>query len=141
MEIGLGKARIGVRAPATVSVHRREIFDAIKAGAPARPPDHHGDSGTQGLEEAASVPGAVRRQLVLTRKKHESIMIGDDIEVSVVDIRESVVRMGFACPKDVPIRRRDAIREGTVTPGETCGAQRDHAGSGEPPVPHDEPEG
>ncbi len=51
--------------------------------------------------------------LVLSRKKDQSIVINDNIVVTVVDIRGDKVRLGFDAPKDVPIHRRevyDAIK-------------------------------
>ena len=49
--------------------------------------------------------------LVLSRKKNESIVINDNIVVTVVDIRGDKVRLGFDAPKDVPIHRRDVSDE------------------------------
>ena len=46
--------------------------------------------------------------LVLTRKRDESIMIGDEIEVIVVDIRGDKVRLGINAPKTVSVDRREA---------------------------------
>ena len=51
--------------------------------------------------------------LVLSRKKNESIIINDNIIVTVIEIRGDRVRLGFDAPKDIPIHRRevyDAIR-------------------------------
>ena len=45
--------------------------------------------------------------LVLSRHKDESIMIGDDIVVSVVDIRGDKVRLGIDAPSDVPVHRQE----------------------------------
>ena len=45
--------------------------------------------------------------LVLSRKKNESIVINDNIVVTVVDVRGDKVRLGFDAPKDVPIHRRE----------------------------------
>lgn len=45
--------------------------------------------------------------LVLSRKQHESFMIGDDIKVYVVDIRGDKVRIGIDAPADVPVHRRE----------------------------------
>ena len=45
--------------------------------------------------------------LVLSRKRDESIMIGDEIEVIVVDIRGDRVRLGIIAPKSVPVDRRE----------------------------------
>lgn len=47
--------------------------------------------------------------LVLSRKVGEKIMIGDDIEVVVVDIRGNKVRLGFKAPKSVKILRTEII--------------------------------
>lgn len=52
--------------------------------------------------------------LVLSRKKFESIMIGEDIEISVVEIAPGQVRLGIKAPRDVEIHRKEifeAIRE------------------------------
>jgi len=45
--------------------------------------------------------------LILTRKRNERIMIGDAIEVIVVDIRGEQVQLGINAPKDVPVHRRE----------------------------------
>ena len=45
--------------------------------------------------------------LVLDRKLGESIMIGDDIEISIVGIRGEKVRLGISAPKDVPVHRKE----------------------------------
>lgn len=53
--------------------------------------------------------------LVLSRKRNERVVIGDDVEVFVVEIRGHLVRLGFCAPKEVPIHRRevyDAIQKG-----------------------------
>ena len=41
--------------------------------------------------------------LVLTRKSNQSIMIGDDIEVSVLSIMGEKVRIGIQAPRDIPV--------------------------------------
>lgn len=43
--------------------------------------------------------------LVLSRKKDESIVINDDIEVRIVEIRGDKVRLGIEAPKDIPVHR------------------------------------
>jgi carbon storage regulator len=45
--------------------------------------------------------------LVLSRKKNESVMIGDGVEVMVVDIRWDKVRLGIKAAKEVPVHRRE----------------------------------
>ena len=45
--------------------------------------------------------------LVLSRQKDESICVGDDIEIVVVDIRGDKVRLGIKAPQEVPVHRRE----------------------------------
>ena len=51
--------------------------------------------------------------LVLSRQRDETIMIGDDIEITIVDIRGDKVRIGINAPKSIPVHRKevyDAIK-------------------------------
>ena len=61
--------------------------------------------------------------LVLSRQRDESIMIGDDVEVTIVDVRGHNVRLGIAAPADIPVHRKEVY--------ERIKAQR-----GEQPQPH-----
>lgn len=45
--------------------------------------------------------------LVLTRKKDESIVIGDDIVITIVDVRGDKVRLGISAPNTVPVHRME----------------------------------
>lgn len=45
--------------------------------------------------------------LVLSRQKDESIMIGDDIEITIVDVRGDKVRLGINAPKEVQVHRKE----------------------------------
>lgn len=45
--------------------------------------------------------------LVLTRGRNQSIVIGADVEIFVVEIRGDKVRLGIKAPKEVPVRRRE----------------------------------
>lgn len=45
--------------------------------------------------------------LVLSRHRDESIVIGDDIVVTIVDIRGDKVRLGIQAPPDVPVHRQE----------------------------------
>jgi len=45
--------------------------------------------------------------LVLSRQRDETIMIGDDIEITVVDIRGDKVRLGITAPTSVPVHRKE----------------------------------
>jgi carbon storage regulator len=49
--------------------------------------------------------------LVLTRKSNQSIMIGDEIEVSVLAIVGDKVRVGIQAPRDVPVFRKEVYLE------------------------------
>jgi carbon storage regulator len=49
--------------------------------------------------------------LVLTRKSNQSIMIGDDIEVSVLSIMGEKVRIGIQAPRTVPVFRKEVYLE------------------------------
>ena len=45
--------------------------------------------------------------LVLSRQRDETIIIGDDIEITVVDIRGEKVRLGISAPPHVPVHRKE----------------------------------
>jgi carbon storage regulator len=45
--------------------------------------------------------------LVLTRKTNQSIMIGDDIEVSVLAVSRDKIRLGITAPREIPVYRRE----------------------------------
>lgn len=45
--------------------------------------------------------------LVITRKKGESLMIGDDIEITISKIEDGSVKIGINAPKDVTILRKE----------------------------------
>ena len=58
--------------------------------------------------------------LVLSRKKNESIVIGDVIEITVVEIRGDKVRLGVVAPREMPVSRTEVLeaiaRESPPTP-------------------------
>ncbi len=45
--------------------------------------------------------------LVLSRQKDESIIIGDNVEVTIVDVRGDKVRLGITAPNEIPVHRRE----------------------------------
>jgi carbon storage regulator len=45
--------------------------------------------------------------LVLSRRKDETIMIGDDVEITIVDVRGDTVRLGIQAPKSVSVHRKE----------------------------------
>jgi carbon storage regulator len=68
--------------------------------------------------------------LVLTRKPNQSIMIGDDIEVSVLSTTGDKVRIGIQAPRDIPIFRKEIyleIQQETMAAGSSARAEVDEA--------------
>jgi carbon storage regulator len=49
--------------------------------------------------------------LVLTRKSNQSIMIGDDVEVSVLSVMGEKVRIGIQAPQEIPVFRKEIYLE------------------------------
>lgn len=49
--------------------------------------------------------------LVLTRKRDESIIIGDDIKITVVDVRGDQVKIGIDAPKAIPVHREEVYKD------------------------------
>lgn len=66
--------------------------------------------------------------LVLSRQRDESIIIGDNIVITVVDIRGDKVRLGIQAPTEIPVHRqevyeaiqREQLRAQGVDPGEVA---------------------
>jgi carbon storage regulator len=59
------------------------------------------------------VQNLVRRKeptmLVLSRQRDESIMIGDKVVITIVDIRGDKVRLGIEAPTEIPVHRREVF--------------------------------
>ncbi|MFI1991362.1 carbon storage regulator CsrA [Actinoplanes sp. NPDC020271] len=49
--------------------------------------------------------------LVLTRRAGESVMIGDDVVITVLETRGDVIRLGIQAPRDVQVHREEVYRE------------------------------
>ena len=101
-----GTVRLKIVAPRSIPVHRREVFDAIRETR---------------LEVASSIastdprPGKPSGGLVLTRYAQQSIMIGDEVEIAVVEVRPTTVKLKIVAPRTVAVHRREvyeAIRGG-----------------------------
>ena len=60
--------------------------------------------------------------LVLSRQRDESIMIGDNVVVTVVDVRGDKVRLGIEAPSEIPVHRREVYEA----------IQRENRKSGQP---------
>jgi carbon storage regulator len=65
--------------------------------------------------------------LILTRHKDESIIIGDDIVITIVDLRGDKVRIGIAAPSEISVHRQEVY--------EAIQAERGRLGDQEPPPP------
>ncbi len=66
--------------------------------------------------------------LVLTRKSNQSIMIGDEIEVSVLSVMGEKVRIGIQAPQRVPVFRKEIYLEIHRETGAVSAASDDGAG-------------
>lgn len=62
--------------------------------------------------------------LVLSRQRDETIMIGDDIEVTVVDIRGGKVRLVISAPKEVSVHRKEVYDAISRSRQETTSSKR-----------------
>jgi len=49
--------------------------------------------------------------LILSRKLDEKIMIGDDVEITIIEIRKDVVKLGISAPRAVPVHRKEVYEE------------------------------
>ena len=49
----------------------------------------------------------MNRMLALTRKKGESIIVNNDIEISILELRGDQVKIGITAPKEVPVYRKE----------------------------------
>jgi carbon storage regulator len=68
--------------------------------------------------------------LVLTRKPNQSIMIGDDIEVSVLSIMGEKVRIGIQAAREIPVFRKEIyleIQQENIAAGTSARAEVDQA--------------
>ena len=70
--------------------------------------------------------------LVLSRHRDESIMIGDDVCITIVDIRGDKVRLGVEAPKEVPVHRREvyeAIKRNELEQRDAAAREADATGA------------
>lgn len=64
--------------------------------------------------------------LALSRKKNESIVINNDIEITVLDIKGDQVKIGISAPKSVPVYRKEVylqIQESNKAASESAGIE------------------
>ena len=55
--------------------------------------------------------GRVNSMLALTRKKGESLVINNDIEITILEIRGDQIKLGVSAPKEVPIYRKEVYTQ------------------------------
>ena len=65
--------------------------------------------------------------LVLSRQRDESIMIGDDVEITIVDVRGDKVRLGITAPKEISVHRKEVYE---TIKREGGGSYKSHAHHG-----------
>ena len=81
--------------------------------------------------------------LVLSRQRDETIMIGDDVEITIVDIRGDKVRLGINAPRHIQVHRKevyDAIKRenqqaANLTPQDVSEITNIDTGPGAAPTP------
>lgn len=64
--------------------------------------------------------------LALSRKKNESIVINNDIEITILDIKGDQVKVGISAPKSVPVYRKEVylqIQESNKAASESAGLE------------------
>lgn len=64
--------------------------------------------------------------LVLSRRRNEKIVIGDDITITVLEVRGDQIQLGIQAPRNIPVHRYEvfrAIREGEAPEGAPPGDQ------------------
>ncbi|MDR2547560.1 MAG: carbon storage regulator CsrA [Lachnospiraceae bacterium] len=61
--------------------------------------------------------------LALSRKKNEAIMINNNIELTILDIRGEQVKLGISAPKEIPIYRKEVYLEIQKANQEATGAE------------------
>ena len=100
-EVRMVRVRLGLCAPKQLSIHKKEEYETIQKEIISK---HEPQAGNQTNSKPAGVQ-------VVSRKIDESIMIGDDIEIMIVDIRGDSVRLGFRVPKELTVYRKEIYED------------------------------
>jgi len=101
VEIRGDKVRLGINAPPEIPVHRQEVYEAIiRENLRA----NRSNSPVSSNAKPNARPGG---NLVLSRQRDESIVIGENIVLTVVDIRGDKVRLGVHAPTEIPVHRQE----------------------------------
>ncbi len=99
LDIRYDRVRLGIKAPLSTLVYRDNELLTM-----------HSKPKGEIARDAFAVMGQLAKgqgMLVCTRKPAESIWIGDDIEISLVEIRINKARLGFEAPRIIPIHRKE----------------------------------
>lgn len=75
--------------------------------------------------------------LVLSRQKDESIIIGDDIEITIVDVRGDKVRLGINAPREISVHRKEIYEAIQREKAQQKAAEGAATGHGQTPKPDD----
>lgn len=67
--------------------------------------------------------------LVLSRQRDESIMIGDNVQITIVDIRGDKVRLGIVAPNEIPVHRKEVFDAIQRENREAAGVTADDVGT------------
>jgi hypothetical protein len=59
----------------------------------------------QGWEVKNMVVITRKKNVVITRKTNEGVVVGDDIFITVLEVRDDLVRLGIECPKETPFHQ------------------------------------
>ncbi len=105
--------RLRIVAPRSVAVHRREVYDAIRLS-PNLESTMLGQGATVS-EATEPLSSANEGGLVLTRRGGQTIMIGGEVAIDVVEARPGTVRLRVIAPRSIAVHRRevyDAIQAG-----------------------------
>ena len=70
------------------------------------------EEGYRGISDTAKILyGVLLSRLALSRKKDEAVIINDDIEITIIEIKGDQVKIGISAPKSVPIYRKEVYMQ------------------------------
>ncbi len=78
--------------------------------------------------------------LVLSRQRDESIIVGDNVQITVVDIRGDKVRLGIVAPAEIPVHRKE-VYDAIQRENQKAAAAATELGAEPRPVKRKEPRG
>lgn len=67
--------------------------------------------------------------LVLSRRAGESVVVGDDVTISILEVRGDVVRVGISAPRSVAVHRAELLQELETTNREAASPSEDTVAS------------